>query len=653
MFREELFMRINTNVMALKTWAQYTKTNNRVARAVAKLSSGSAIVTAADNAAGLAISEKMRAQIRGLNASMGNVQSAISMLQVADGALGSMGDILQRMRELAVQSSSDTNNDSIDRQALQAEFKQLQSELDDIAGSTAFNKKNLLDGSLATSGTKLGSARLGGSGLTIQSGSARSGSYTFSVATRLEAAAVSGNKPGTPALVLGDAAGYFSGANTVVMGSNAAPTGLLNGNYTLSAVYTDPEDDHGDGQIVVTAKGDNGQRLEARVSRASLEALAGSTELKLNFNAGADDAFNITLNLDKSISSTESNFDTLAHEISRLSVSVSGGVSPRDAVYGMYANLTGAESVRLETGMSSVSFDNGVKVSFTPLAASALDSSNNAQAATAPGTPVSDAVTVWSNLSATDDSLLSSGSLTIRSSLSLGVAVFTAEDAMGRTYTAAASASSLVSADNGEVTKTTLSFWDNDGSGGFTIDYTTTATADGAMFTADAAGVSLNVTGAGHHYDSLFGSASFFGVKSQAQKGLVIQVGPNAGDTMEISIDPMDTRHLGVASTGVGTRSAASHAITSVDSAINRVSAQRSYLGAVENRLTYKLKNLETMSENLTTAESLIRDVDYAKEMTEFTKAEILQQAAIAMMAQANALPENILTLLRASMKRT
>ena len=121
-------MRINTNLTAMNTFTQYTKNNNKIANSVAKLSSGFAINSAADNAAGLAISEKMRAQIRGLSQASTNAQDAISLTQTAEGSLGASTEILQRMRELAVQSANDTNENEIDREALQDEFSQLQEE---------------------------------------------------------------------------------------------------------------------------------------------------------------------------------------------------------------------------------------------------------------------------------------------------------------------------------------------------------------------------------------------------------------------------------------------------------------------------------------------------------------------------------------------
>ena len=158
-------MRINTNLTAMNTYTQYTKNNNKIASSVEKLSSGYSINSASDNAAGLAISEKMRAQIRGLDQASTNAQDAISLTQTAEGSLSESTEILQRMRELSVQSSNDTNQNGVDREALQDEFSQLQDELDDISSKTTFNKKNLLDGSLAKSTATLSNVSMAKSGL--------------------------------------------------------------------------------------------------------------------------------------------------------------------------------------------------------------------------------------------------------------------------------------------------------------------------------------------------------------------------------------------------------------------------------------------------------------------------------------------------------
>ena len=141
-------------------------------------------------------------------------------------------------------------------------------------------------------------------------------------------------------------------------------------------------------------------------------------------------------------------------------------------------------------------------------------------------------------------------------------------------------------------------------------------------------------------------TATTFSISEDANAGLTFQVGANEGDSMSININKMDSQTLGVNSAKIDTQTAASSAISAVDKAINEVSAQRAYMGAIQNRLQYKIDNLNTSSENLTSAESQIRDVDMAKEMTTFTNANILSQASVAMLAQANSLPQSVLKLI-------
>jgi len=143
-------MRINNNIMALNTHRQLSINNTNTQKALEKLSSGYRINRAGDDAAGLAISEKMRAQIRGLKMASKNAQDGISLIQTAEGALTEVHDILQRMRELAVQAASDTNTDD-DRKEIQKEINQLIDEIDRIASDTEFNTRKLLDGSFSGS----------------------------------------------------------------------------------------------------------------------------------------------------------------------------------------------------------------------------------------------------------------------------------------------------------------------------------------------------------------------------------------------------------------------------------------------------------------------------------------------------------------------
>lgn len=148
-------MRINNNLMAMNTHRQLGINNGASAKSIEKLSSGSRINRAGDDAAGLAISEKMRGQIRGLDQASRNSQDAISLVQTAEGALNETQDILQRMRELAVQSANDTN-ETDDRDAIQSEMDQLTSEINRISETTEFNNKTLLDGSLSAAGAGIG-----------------------------------------------------------------------------------------------------------------------------------------------------------------------------------------------------------------------------------------------------------------------------------------------------------------------------------------------------------------------------------------------------------------------------------------------------------------------------------------------------------------
>lgn len=139
-------MRINHNIAAINTHRQLSFNNTNVGKNLEKLSSGYRINRAGDDAAGLAISEKMRGQIRGLNMAQKNAQDGISLIQTAEGALHETHSILQRMRELAVQSANDTNMDDVDREAMQAEVDELIKEINDISTRTEFNTQPLLTG---------------------------------------------------------------------------------------------------------------------------------------------------------------------------------------------------------------------------------------------------------------------------------------------------------------------------------------------------------------------------------------------------------------------------------------------------------------------------------------------------------------------------
>ena len=163
-------MRINNNITALNSHRQYGINSKNIGKNVERLSSGFRVNRAADDAAGLAISEKMRSQIRGLNMASKNAQDAVSLVQTAEGGMQTIQDILQRMRELAVQASSDTNQNTVDRQALQLEVNQLIEEINQIAETTEFNKMKLLSGPKSPTNKEGSVFANEGSGGVIQAG---------------------------------------------------------------------------------------------------------------------------------------------------------------------------------------------------------------------------------------------------------------------------------------------------------------------------------------------------------------------------------------------------------------------------------------------------------------------------------------------------
>ncbi len=398
-------MRINHNIASMNTNRALGVNRGNTQKSLEKLSSGLRINRAGDDAAGLAISEKMRGQIRGLNKASSNAQDSISLVQTAEGALTETHSILQRMRELAVQSANDTNTDA-DRKELQAEVKQLTSEIDRIGNTTEFNTKKLLDGS--------------------------------------------------------------------AVGVKEAVKGALTMNNNSSVIIT-----------TITAAQSTAEKASNYNGAVMLVRVKGST----NTAVDADDFKVITK---------------------------SGGQVDATSAAG-YLGISAA----------------GIIVASTNLVATA-------------------------------------------------------------TFTIAAELSAM------------------------------------------KVGESITL---------VFGKAE--SASSDLKNSIMAQIGANSGQTMFISVGDMRSKAIGVDTVDISTKWGAATAIETVNNAITKVSSQRSSLGAVQNRLEHTINNLDTSSENLQASESRIRDVDMAKEMTEFTKNNILTQAAQAMLAQANQQPQSVLQLLQ------
>jgi flagellin len=493
-------MRINNNLMAMNTHRQYSINAGNSARSTEKLSSGYRINRASDDAAGLAISEKMRGQIRGLNMASKNSEDAISLLQTAEGALSESTAVLQRMRELSVQAASDTNDSTIDRAALDAEYQLLLDEVDDIANKTTFNGKLLLNGTVGSAGTATPTGLAAGVTVSADSTAATG---TINIATVADwdagtAVAGTGSVSFTNDPVLG-----FTGvsATGTVAGGDA-----YNGTYYMQATGTM-------GAMTFSLVDSEGGSTVA--STGAMSVSAGGT---YTFDFG--DYGSVQATLGSAVNDFWVTSDLDGTITSEIHYTISGGADAvPTATIGGQAVSQGDTSVTLATGVT--------------LDISGLDAAD------------------WASQNALNTALFGS----------------------------------------------------------------TTGSASVAV-TAGA-------------------------------PGLTIHTGANSGDTMLITVGDMTVDGLAVNGTEIKTQTAASQAIEAVGDAITAVSAQRGRLGALQNRLEHKINNLDASSENLQASESRIRDIDMAGEMTQYTKNNILLQAATSMLAQANQAPQNVLSLLK------
>jgi flagellin len=225
-------LQINTNVAAMNAYRNLSGTQNAMSTSLERLSSGLRINRAADDAAGLAISEKLRAQTSGLNQATSNAQDGISLIQTAEGALNETHSILQRMRQLAVQSGNDTNSDS-DRAQIQKEVGQLSQELDRISGTTQFNGQNLLDGKFAAKSLQIGANA--GQTLSVSIGDMSASALGFSVsgATAANGAKATAPTGGTAPAAAG---GYTITGGTVVKDASGATVGAYD-NATKAVTF--------------------------------------------------------------------------------------------------------------------------------------------------------------------------------------------------------------------------------------------------------------------------------------------------------------------------------------------------------------------------------------------------------------------------------
>ena len=541
-------MIVQHNMSAMNANRMLGITNSSLAKSTEKLSSGYKINRAADDAAGLSISEKMRSQIRGLNKASDNAQDGISLIQTAEGALNESHSILQRMRELSVQASNGTETDD-DREAVQKEISQLQDELTRISSTTEFNTMKLLDGSLAgPQGVSKGSNQTIGSQV----------ANLKAAETGMTAGADTSTETGLFAkeTIKIDGADITVDWTTLTSEEKAA----LKQNWTASDSskaskaatimqdkINEAIDNSGLGVAHVTVK----SSVTGVAASFNIKSGSEGTDSKISFDNSADTLIGKTL----------------------------AGV--------VAADVTGSTKYSGENVAATEKFYmniNGQSLVVTP--AAKVDN----------GAAMSDVAT------------------TLQTSINTAIDTYNKDR------------------DDADQLKKV------------TVD----VSKDGRLVVSSESGsVSFSDFGTGEAAKKLGLDAS--ATKTAANGGMTLQIGANEGQTMNFGIEDMSAAALGVdgGKVDIATQSGAQKATTTIDAAIKKVSAQRSKLGAVQNRLEHTIANLDTASENTQTSESRIRDTDMAEEMVAYSKNNILLQAGQSMLAQANQSNQGVLSLLQ------
>lgn len=506
-------------------------------KATEKLSSGYQINRAGDNAAGLAISEKMRSQIRGLSQATKNANDGISLIQTAEGGLNETHSILQRMRELAVQSANGTYQDDTNREAIQLEVDALKSEIDRIASSTEYNGIKLLDGSL------------GGSKAVTEFG-AKYG-VVDTTSTDLAGSILTSNVAGAKVTI---ALGATKGGEAATWAKDGKELVL---NLVENETYSQDDID----------------KLIANADSRKADGIVADLSLKLKNGVMSATTAEST---DKTVAGVRASADATDIPADLLTSAISG--------FGDQIAIT-SNSYGADTR----------KISIVTDAQAGKENVTTAKADTA---------------GAKD------GEFVIHLST-------------GKEYTER-DIQDLLKAEGLD----------------YSIDITDTNSPDG-----DVTVKFDKTTNDATKYQFTMANGAGIGKEEVATtgKGLTFQIGANGVEDQRVTlnVNDMSSSAIGVASADVSTQDAANKAIDMVDAAVKTVSMQRAGLGALQNRLEYTVNNLTTTNENLTAAESQIRDTDMATEMINYTKNNILQQASQAMLAQANQQPQAILQLLQ------
>ncbi|MGI1822054.1 flagellin [Exiguobacterium sp. TRN 1102] len=610
-------MIINHNLNSMNAHRNMSFNTTNTGKAMEKLSSGLRINRAGDDAAGLAISEKMRAQVRGLDMASRNAQDGISMIQTAEGALNETHSILQRMRELANQSANGTNTNE-DRVALQDEVKQLKDEIDRIGNTTEFNSKKLLNGELKNAGNV---------SLTTN---ATIGAEVFQLnAAKVTSANTANFQDGNYSTI--DIANYSSEEltinNTKITVNwdeklSDADKALLKGDYSGTAMTAEQK-----------------TQIKSAIENAinsSIDEYNKANDQNLESIKIYESSNKLVMEGTRSGTSSNISFDTKAQ--------VTAGASIGDVVTVNESLLTGYFNQVDASGYTTAGADDFTAGTKEVATSSTKDISTNSAVPDA-------AVAGTSEVGST---VLQKGLADEKLSFEMNGVRFTTANTIQETdnseFDATDNASELASEIQNEMRAAIADYNQSNslekGMEGY-VDENVFVKVDGGRLsvTSETGPVKfLEKEGSSFVKDLGLSEAQ---TSASSNGGMTFQIGANKDQSLTFGINDMRATALKIDSIDVSSQEGATKAISVLDKAINTVSSERSKLGAVQNRLEHTINNLGTSSENLTAAESRIRDVDMAKEMMNFTKNNILNQAAQAMMSQANQQPQAVLQLLR------
>ena len=636
-------MRVQHNIMAMAAYRNYTNNVSAMKKNLEKLSSGYKINRAGDDAAGLAISEKMRAQITGLETAQKNAKDGISLVQTAEGAMTEVHDMLNRMVELATQSANGTYDANTDRAQLQKEVDQLLDEINRIADSANFNGIKLLDGSMAIMDAIAGSS--------IVSTSAVNGIDRIISSVMGEdenSYAAVGKKT-----ILDSTSGATAAKGKFSIDLNSLKFAVQNstGKASMGATVNFTI---GDKTFVLTLTGLNGS--SGSISTADIAKSIGSA-LKKQYGVGSKSAVEIN-NVKWTVSAADGKLsfsqvnNPLTADQARTNFDVSFSFEngstiqiqlPEEAVDNAWALPGGTYNAGTFTEVAGVAASAN-NVANTVFKINLEDIADGTQIAIGTKTYI---------LSVGVDSQ-------IKGSKYNGAVVINLRDLEVGKFNLNTALSKICKQISSDGT-VNLKVWDNSKGSVVNVKFKI-GVSDGAN--GDAIGIGLSRATAvtkdnmGTAFNTLEKLANNFKMSvnkttvveaREAQKGLTLQIGDTADsyNQLNVSIGDMHAASLGLSGISILDQDSAAAAIDVIKAAINQVSDVRGTLGATQNRLDHTINNLSVMTENIQDAESTIRDVDIAEEMMAYTRNNILIQSAQAMLAQANQVPQGVLQLLQ------